>query len=87
MSVNTDIFVYVEPDTDVTYDVAVVDKQVEVAIGPVRGRDSVVRLIADDADMCARIADTFLRARDRFVREVIEGEPSSQDHGSRLADK
>ena len=80
--INVDIFVMIDPDTEVSCDVSAVDKQVEVAIGPIRGKDSVVRLIAGDPETCTKIAAQFMEAHDRFVREVIEGEPAAQDNGA-----
>ena len=78
--ITVDSYVEVEPGSDISYDVRVLDEDVEIIIGSQRGLTSSVRLMLSDPATFTELAGVLTRARDEFECALRErraaGKPS-----------
>lgn len=70
--INTDLYVEVAPGTAVSYDVRVVDEEVEFIIGSRVGHGSSLRLLLSDECSFTELAGLIIQARDEFVAGLRE---------------
>jgi hypothetical protein len=70
--IETENYVQIGADTQLSYEVSPLDQQAQITIGPVTGRGAAIHLLFSDAAMLRSVAETMMQARDDFVREIIE---------------
>ncbi len=76
--ITVDSYVEVEPGSDISYDVRILDEDVEIVIGSQRGLSSSVRLLLSDPATFTELAGVLTRARDEFECALQERQSASK---------
>lgn len=59
-------YIDIDPETEMTYEVHVIDGEVEITIGSRRGLSNSLRLTMDEPQTCTKLADVLLKAAQEF---------------------
>lgn len=70
MTITRALYVEIEESSPMTYDVRILDEEVEVIVGSKRGFSSSLHLVLDRPETCTNLARVLTEAAERFDREL-----------------